>query len=78
MKNTLKIVIIGAGGFGKEVLSTILECNKTEKQFDVLGFIDDNESLKNSSINNFPVLGNIDWFLNSEEVIQRIVILLLI
>ena len=66
MKNTLKIVIIGAGGFGKEVLSTILECNKTEKQFDVLGFIDDNESLKNSSINNFPVLGNIDWFLNSD------------
>jgi len=63
---SLKIIIIGAGGFGKEVLSTILECNKIKEQFDILGFVDDDQSLKDSSVNNFPVLGNLNWFLKSD------------
>ena len=65
-KKPIKIVIVGAGGFGKEVLSTILACNRIQKQFDVLGFIDDDENLKGSSINDFPILGNIDWLLSSD------------
>jgi len=66
MIDTLKIIIIGAGGFGKEVLSTILQCNQIEKQFDIMGFVDDDQTLKNTSINGIPILGNIDWLLKSD------------
>lgn len=62
----MKIIIVGAGGFGKEVLSTILQCDKIKKEFDIIGFVDDNPTLKNSSINGIPVLGNIDWLLHSD------------
>ena len=66
LQKVKKIVIVGAGGFGKEVLSTILACNRIQKQFDVLGFIDDDENLKGSSINDLPILGNVDWLLSSD------------
>jgi sugar O-acyltransferase (sialic acid O-acetyltransferase NeuD family) len=50
------IVILGAGGFGKEVLETLLLL----KEFNVLGFIDENKK-PNSFVNRFRVLGGIDW-----------------
>jgi len=56
------IIIVGAGGFGKEVLWTLLDCNKKSEIYNFLGFIDDSESLKNQHIYGFPVLGGIDWF----------------
>ena len=61
MKNIKKIIIIGASDFGREVLWTINDCNAVTKQFDVLGFVDDNEDLKNSSVKNVPILGNMQW-----------------
>ena len=57
-----KIVILGASGFGKEVLFTISDINKTSKKYNVMGFIDDNKSLWNKKINGIKVLGGIDWF----------------
>ena len=62
-----KIVIIGAGGFGCEVLWTIDDCNKHSKKFEVLGFVDDNTKLKNSLVKNLPVLGDVEWLLSSNE-----------
>lgn len=58
----LKIVIVGAGGFGKEVLSTLWECNKQNKKYNVAGFVDNDKSLKGQMINDIPVLGNFNWF----------------
>lgn len=37
----MKIVIIGAGGFGREVLSLINNINQVKPRFEVLGFADD-------------------------------------
>ena len=65
-KNQIKIVIVGAGGFGKEVLLTLNDCNKHRKKFDVLGFIDENKSLYGKKINKKPVLGGLDWFANKK------------
>ena len=67
MKNIKKIIIIGASDFGREVLWTIHNCNAVTKQFDVLGFVDDNENLKNLSVKNIPILGNMKWLLSSDE-----------
>src|SRR6478672_11038479 len=52
------IVIIGAGGFGREVKIIIDAINKISKHYNFLGFYDDGIE-KGKIINNFPVLGNL-------------------
>ncbi len=52
------IVIIGAGGFGREVKTLIDAINKNNKIYNFLGFYDDGIE-KGTTVNNFPVLGNV-------------------
>jgi len=56
------IVILGAGGFGREVLDILIAQNKVSKQWRILGFIDKNPKLKGRILNGYPVLGSFDWF----------------
>jgi len=56
-----EILIIGAGGFGREVLWTINDCNEIKEKYSVLGFIDDDKPLHGHSIDGFSVLGGLDW-----------------
>ncbi len=65
-KETIQIIIYGTGGFGREVLTTINDCNKIKKKYKILGFIDDNKSLKGKKINNLPILGGFEWFSKKE------------
>ena len=37
-----KLVIVGAGGHGRELLEWVYDINKIEPTWDFLGFIDDN------------------------------------
>lgn len=60
------IVIIGAGGFGREVAWLIEEINKTEKEWNIIGFVDDNEAIQGEHINGYKVIGNIEWLKNQE------------
>lgn len=55
MKN---IIIIGAGGFGREVKMLIDQINTTSKQYVFVGYYDDGIE-KGTLINGFPVLGSI-------------------
>jgi len=61
-KETIQIIIYGTGGFGREVLTTINDCNKIKEKYKILGFIDDNRSLKEKTIENLPILGGFEWF----------------
>jgi len=61
-KAPIKVVIVGAGGFAREVLWTINDCNKKEKKYNFQGFIDENKSLHGKKIAEFPVLGGMEWF----------------
>jgi sugar O-acyltransferase (sialic acid O-acetyltransferase NeuD family) len=56
------IVILGAGGFGREVLDIIIAQNKVSKRWEILGFVDENTELKGKVLNGYPVLGSFDWF----------------
>ena len=56
-----QLVIIGAGGFGREVADTIERINQHEHQYDVLGYADDNQALWNTKINGLKVLGGKEW-----------------
>jgi sugar O-acyltransferase (sialic acid O-acetyltransferase NeuD family) len=55
------VVIVGAGGFGREVLEIFNDCNKVYEEWDVLGFVDDDVDLHDKVFNGYPVLGNIEW-----------------
>ncbi len=56
------LIIIGASGFGRELLSLVHDINAVESTWNVLGFIDDNlEALKGFDIG-YRVLGTVtDW-----------------
>lgn len=51
------LVIIGASGFGREVAWLVERINKTHPTWNLLGFVDDNESLVGTRINGYEVLG---------------------
>lgn len=53
------LIIIGAGGFGREVAALATAINRKEPEWNILGFLDDNKSLKNNLINGYKVLGNL-------------------
>lgn len=60
------IVIIGAGGFGREVAWLIEEINKIKKKWNLIGFIDDEIIFQDERINGYPVVGNIEWLKQQE------------
>lgn len=54
------IVIIGAGGFGKEVAWLIEQINKFSPTWNLLGFVDDNLTV-GDIINGFKILGSTEY-----------------
>ena len=42
------IYIVGAGGFGREVLWLIQRINNVNLEWNIKGFIDDNKSIQNT------------------------------
>lgn len=68
-----KLIIIGASGSGKDVLATLLRCNKISHRYEILGFLDDDKSLIGGEINKFPVVGNIDWLSKQSTTINCVI-----
>lgn len=60
------IVIIGAGGFGREVAWLIEDINKANQEWNIIGFVDDNDSIQGKEINGYKVVGNVDWLAQQE------------
>lgn len=56
-----KVVILGAGNFGRETLDVFNAVNKVTPTFDVLGFLDDNKEKHGKILNGQPILGGINW-----------------
>ena len=64
---SIRLVIIGAGGLGREVLWQIKENPLENEKYNILGFVDDNKDLVGKEVNGYPVLGNLEWLLNCNE-----------
>lgn len=62
------IVIIGAGGFGREIAWLIEDINNRNKEWNLLGFIDDNVEIHGDIINGYSVLGGFEFFKDNKEV----------
>jgi sugar O-acyltransferase (sialic acid O-acetyltransferase NeuD family) len=61
-----KLVVIGAGGFAREVAWMIDEINAVKKKWDLIGFIDENPANHGKVINSIPVLGDFNYFSNKK------------
>lgn len=57
-KKPIEIVIVGTGGHGRDVLFTAFDCS----QYEVIGFIDDDDEKHGKIINGIKVLGGLEWF----------------
>lgn len=57
----IDIVIIGAGGFGREVAWLIEEINENKPEWNIKGFVDEDIKLKGKVINGYKVIGNLEW-----------------
>ena len=55
------IVIYGAGGFGREIACLLRLINEKEQEWNLIGFLDDNESLCGTQNEYGTVLGGADW-----------------
>lgn len=56
------VVIIGAGGHGREVADILHDQVRAGANFQILGFIDENHCLHQQTIDGLPVLGDWTWF----------------
>lgn len=73
MGDTNKIVIVGAGGLGREVLATVRARNLVDEKWDVLGFLDSEPELVGRSIGGVPVLGGDDWCREHDDKSIRLI-----
>ncbi|MBI4659279.1 MAG: acetyltransferase [Verrucomicrobia bacterium] len=63
MKAIRKLIIVGAGGFGTEplwVANAMNQAEMAEFTWDILGFADDNPTLRGKSYCDLPILGTSD------------------
>jgi len=56
-----KCIIYGAGSVGRLALQIIEDLNKISKDFEVLGFVDDNEKLHGTYLNGYKVFGGFSY-----------------
>ncbi len=55
------IVIYGAGSVGRLAEQIIADINREQKQYNLLGYLDDDDQKQGSSLNQLPILGGINW-----------------
>ncbi len=64
-----KIIIVGAGGFGRELYSWISDCKEIREKYMIKGFIDDNKNTLNNyrKYSDIPIIGSIKDYIPSED-----------
>lgn len=61
------LYIIGAGGFGREVVWLVERINAVKQSWNLKGFIDDNVSLHGTLEGGYPVCGGTDYLIQQQE-----------
>jgi sugar O-acyltransferase (sialic acid O-acetyltransferase NeuD family) len=64
-----ELIIVGAGGFGRELLQWVKDINEVEHKWHIKGFIDDNLKALDNIECDYKVIGRIkDWQPSENEV----------
>lgn len=66
------IIIIGAGGFGRETVDLIGDINDSNPEWNLLGFVDDNKEIQGKLIEGFQVMGDINFLNNYRRPLYTI------
>lgn len=56
-----KLVIVGAGDFGREVSWVAERINAQTPVWELLGFVDDSAAIRGRTVDGYPVLGPVSW-----------------
>jgi sugar O-acyltransferase (sialic acid O-acetyltransferase NeuD family) len=56
------IVILGGGGFARDVYWILDDFNQMDRKWNILGFIDENPTAHGQELCGLPVLGSFEWF----------------
>jgi len=64
MSEAIDLVVIGAGGHGREVADVARACALAGQPIRVLGYVDDDASLAGQTLCDLPVLGPLRWLAN--------------
>ena len=62
------LVIIGAGGFGREVAWLVEDINANDLQWNLIGYIDEDRSKHGIVLNGYPVIGTLEKFSVKSEL----------
>jgi sugar O-acyltransferase (sialic acid O-acetyltransferase NeuD family) len=62
-----RVVIIGAGGHGREVADILRHQARAGENIEPLGFADDNRDLHGLELDGLPVLGDLSWFEDADR-----------
>ncbi|MCI6693180.1 MAG: acetyltransferase [Clostridium sp.] len=62
------LIIIGAGGLGREVAWLIDEINEINMKWNLLGYIDDDKDKIGKYLNGYPVLGGFEYLENKKDI----------
>jgi sugar O-acyltransferase (sialic acid O-acetyltransferase NeuD family) len=68
-----KLVILGIGGMGREVLFLLSDINAKIKQYDILGFVDNIPNVQGKIIDSYPVLGDDSWIIDYQDDLKLVV-----
>jgi len=67
MKKPTKLVIVGAGGLGREALATARAANEIRKRWKLMGFLDADPKLRGREVAGMPILGGDDWWRRHQD-----------
>jgi sugar O-acyltransferase (sialic acid O-acetyltransferase NeuD family) len=56
-----KLVVVGAGGFGKEVMKVVEQINEINNVWEILGFVDDDSEKWGTEINGYKIIGGTEF-----------------
>jgi len=73
MKSQKNLVIIGAGGFGREVLDVIEAIHLSDGPVECIGFVVDSQyGEPGTIINELPILGDMQWLVREKVNVQAV------
>lgn len=67
MDNPAPLFIVGTGGLGRGVAALVESIDETDSAWNLVGFVDDDESLHGQSSMRYPVHGGVEWLSQREE-----------
>ncbi|WP_263840111.1 acetyltransferase [Salinibacter sp.] len=61
MPDPTPLLLVGAGGFGREVAALVETLNQQALTWNLHGFVDDDPALRDATVMEIPVRGDVDW-----------------